>query len=197
MGIGALLLAGSGIAIPTLWSYANHIENDRNDLQDSLRDALTARVTAKESQQAAEQQCDAMEKQIATGLETLASAEESNRVLTNQLATMQARDRERTAVSGTLQLRDQEMVALRQQLEQTRSDYKALLARRDAARPTGAASKPDEVVTTGDLVPVPARKKTPPFDEAPVKTQTTAKPAATEPIRFDDRGWKSVVPRVR
>jgi len=190
-----LLLGGSGIAILSLWSHSEHVEKDRDDLQASLREARKARVAAVDAQHTAEQEREAMEKQIATGLKDLASADESKRLLTNQLAKMQAQDRELTAARGTLQLRDQEMVALRQQLEQTRSDYAALLVRRDTARPTGEASRPDELVAADDLVPVPTRDTTPPLvDGGSGKSQTTAKPAATEPIRFDDRGWKSLLP---
>ncbi len=202
IGIGVLMLGGSGIAIPTLWSRANRAEDHRDQLQSSLREVREARDSGEEALNDAEQEIAAMQTQVAAGLETLAAAQESKRVLTNQLAAMQARDRELTAVSGTLQLRDQEMAALRQQLEQTQSDHAALLARYDGVgawdgggATDDAAERDDSVVAAGDLVPVPPRETVPRHDEASVNSQTTAKPAVTEPIRFDDSGWKSVAPR--
>jgi predicted RNase H-like nuclease (RuvC/YqgF family) len=192
MGIGVLLLGGSGIAIPTLWSHANQVETNRDELQIELREARKARVAAEDAQQAVEQHRDELEQEIVTGVKNLATAEESKRVLAAQLAKMQARERDVTAANGTLQLRDQEMAALRQQLEQTRSDNATLLARLETVKPTGDTSRLNNGVSAStDLVPVPG------FAEASGKSQTTAKPAATEPIRFDDRGWKSVAPRVR
>ncbi|MDP6554123.1 MAG: hypothetical protein QGG71_05615 [Pirellulaceae bacterium] len=204
IGIGVLMLGGSGIAILTLWSRANRAEDHRDQLQSSLGEVREARDAGEEALNDAEQEIAAMQTQVATGLETLAAAQESKRVLTNQLAAMQARDRELTAVSGTLQLRDQEMAALRQQFEQTQSDYATLLARHDGvgAKDGGgvgatddAAEPDDSEVAAGDLVPVPLRETAPRRDEASVNSQTTAKPAVTEPIRFDDSGWKSVAPR--
>ena len=187
MGIGALLLGGSGIAIPTLWSHANQVETDRDELQDSLREARKARTVAVDAQHAATQKCDALEEQIVTHVEDLASADESNRGLTIQLAKMQAHDRDLMAASGTLQLRDLEMADLRQQLEQTRSDYDTLVARR-GAKGDETVSDESEVAAV-DLVPVPQRETTRPSG----KSQSAAKPS-TEPLRFDDTGWTSVVP---
>ena len=194
MGIGALLLGGSGIAIPTLWSHANQVETDRDELRDSLREARKARVVTADAQHAATQKCDALEEQIVTHVEDLASAQESNRILTSQLAKMQAHDRDLMAASGTLKLRDLEMADLRQQLEQTRSDNDALVARRDGVGAKGDETRPsDGEVAAVDLAPVPQRETTP-RKEASGKSQSAAKPA-TEPIRFDDSGWKSVTPK--
>jgi len=192
MGIGVLLLGGSGIAIPALWSHANHIQSDRDELQSSLREARKARVAAKDAQQSAEAERGEMQQQLATGVDNLANAEESKRKLTAEIAKMQNRERDLMAARGTLQLRDQEMAALRQQLEQALSDYANLLARRDKVEATGEASRRSNGVgVSSDLVPLLSRAV------ASGKSQTTAKPAATEPIRFDDRGWKSVAPRNR
>jgi hypothetical protein len=183
IGIGLISLGGSGIAIPVLWSQANHVKIDRDELQDSLREARLARVVAEDAQTAAELERDEMEKQLATGVENLTTAEETKRELTAQLAKLQDRDLDLNAVSGTLQLRNKETVALRQQLEQSRSDYADLLARRDVVEATGNASS--------DLVPLPPRA------EVSGTSQTTAKPAANEPIRFDDRGWRPAAPSIR
>lgn len=197
IGIGVLMLGGSGIAIPTLWSRANHAEQLHDELRTSWREADEARDKGEVALQDARQQLAEIQEQVETGDAALAAAQESKRVLTRELAEMQARNRELTAASGTLLLRDQEVAALVQQLEQSRSDHAALLAQRDAAAATRDATGADDVaVAVDDLVPVRSLETERTRQGAPAESQTTAKPAATTPIRFDDRGWKSVAPRL-
>lgn len=217
IGMGVLMLGGSGIAIPTLWSRATRVEHDRDKLSAALQEAHDAGAMGEDALQAAKQQLAELHRQVEADRELLDAAQASKRTLTNQLAEVQTRNRELTATSGTLELRDQEVAALVQQLEQLRSDHDSLLAQRDAAakrdpaQPAAGTLAADDLVPVlpsdlvpvlpsdlvpvlpSDLVPVPSTVM-PPRDPASAMSRIAAKPPASEPLRFDDRGWKSVAP---
>lgn len=222
IGMGVLMLGGSGIAIPTLWSRANRAETRQDELQGSWRLAREARDACQADLKAVEQQLAELQQQFEAEREALAAALESKQTITSELAALQVKNRELMATSGTLALRDQEMATLVQQLEQSRSDHAGLLARQDAdatantstdemhtaadrtdpskdvtrASAEATVAKPaapdNNVLAADDLLPITAEGTTPAAKPAANETQTTEKPPTATPVRFDDQGWKSV-----
>ena len=206
---GVMLLGGSGIAIPVLWSKANRAESRRDELQVDLREVGNARVEAEEQLADAQRQLAELNKQVELSRQMQVRAEEKERLVTNELAQLQARNREMTAASETLQLRNDEMAELIQELEQAKSDRASLLTQLAAARASNPGRQPDRAADLpDDLVPIPSgqlasaasRDRTSPEVATPksasreATSRETAKPTKTKPVRFDDRGWKSVAP---
>jgi len=221
IGVGVLMLSGSGIAIPTLWSRANRAEDAHAALDADVRSLREARDSSDAKLLAARLKLADLKQDLETSEESLAAVRESQRILTSQLAETQARNRELSGVDGTLKLRDAEVATLVQQLEQLRSDHRALLANggdkvadADASAPAGSAA--DVAVSSsntgarktgstgvtsldnGDLVPVPKDLgtsndvATTRAKSAAQPSQVAAKPSTAGTIRFDDSGWKTV-----
>ncbi len=155
IGIGVLMLGGSGVAIPTLWSVAQQAKDDREALQVSWHEQRAALVASEEAREAAAEVLETLQQQREEDQARLAAADEAKRILTTQLAEIQARNRELTAVRGTLELRDQEVDELVQQVTQLQSDNASLLAERASAL-AASDDAPQESGKTNDPVPASA-----------------------------------------
>ncbi len=188
IGVGAVMLAGSGFAIPTLWSKARQAEDEvvnvRNELTASWQEQHDALVASEEARQAATEMIALLRVQRQTDQAELAKLEEARQQLADQLAAVEAGRRDELAGPVAAEASEGEMTALVQQLQRLRSENASLLAQRAAgwrteeAEPTSAAEKEAE---TGSAAVADTKETAPVTDPSAADLAASARPVADDP----------------